>query len=459
VRPGSATASTVASALYERYGARVHRFCARRLGEDEAPDAVQDTFLRAWLALRDGGEIRYPLPWLLTIADNVCVSRFRARGARVVTTELPENAGVEPSASSGEVEGLTAALRELPDTQRQALLRRELQGFSYDEIGAELGVSRASVAALLHRARRAVAESLRGVRRGIPAFAPIPVVFRAIHVGNTAGLAAAASTATVAVAVAQLAGPAPTAVPETPASQAARIEVAVASRSIGSAARRVRPTGAHQVGKRAARATIQPRTPHHPPGARPKGEPEVLVWQHPLPRTSPHLPTPPPDEGPHTDTTPVSPPETTPEADEPDTAADETAADEAEEADTGEGYQAGGSTEAAPEQGGSHGHSDSAPGHGGQPPGIAGSGPPGGESAGPGNGQDSGGQAGLLHPPPRASDGGGNGQPSPSGDGNPSGESPQSAASAPGGKPGNGNEPGPQHAGGSGGGPPQGTKP
>jgi RNA polymerase sigma factor (sigma-70 family) len=193
--------------MYERYAERIRGFCARRLDDPhEGADAVQDTFLRAWLALRKGTQVRYPLPWLLTIADNVCVSRFRARGARVATTALSAGERVEFPEATYATAGLAAALRALPENQRQALLRREVQGYSYDEIGAELGVSRASVAALLHRARLTVAGKLRDARE-VAALAPIPAFLRTSFEGGGVGLAAGA--AAVAIAVTPLAHPSP----------------------------------------------------------------------------------------------------------------------------------------------------------------------------------------------------------------------------------------------------------
>jgi RNA polymerase sigma-70 factor (ECF subfamily) len=201
------TAGAAVAVMYERYAERIRSFCTRRLDDPhEGADAVQDTFLRAWLALRNGTQVRYPLPWLLTIADNVCVSRFRARGARVVTTALSAEERFEVPEATYATAGLTAALRALPENQRQALLRREVQGYSYDEIGAELGVSRASVAALLHRARLTVAGKLRDARE-VAALAPIPAFLRTSFEGGGAGLVAGA--AAVAIAVMPLAHPSP----------------------------------------------------------------------------------------------------------------------------------------------------------------------------------------------------------------------------------------------------------
>ncbi len=198
------TAGAAVAVMYERYAERIRGVCTRKLDDPhEAADAVQDTFLRAWLALRKGTQVRYPLPWLLTIADNVCVSRFRARGARVATTVLSAEERIEFPEATDATAGLAAALRALPDRQRQALLRREVQGYSYDEIGAELGVSRASVAALVHRARHTVAGKLRDARE-VAALAPIPAFLRTPFEGGGAGLAAGA--AAVAIAVTPLAG-------------------------------------------------------------------------------------------------------------------------------------------------------------------------------------------------------------------------------------------------------------
>jgi RNA polymerase sigma-70 factor, ECF subfamily len=225
--------------MYERYAERVRGFCARRLDDPhEAADAVQDTFLRAWLALRKGTQVRYPLPWLLTIADNVCVSRFRARGARVATTTLSAGERVEFPEATYATAGLAAALRTLPQRQRQALLRREVQGYSYDEIGAELGVSRASVAALLHRARLTVAGKLRDARE-VAALAPIPAFLRTTFEGGGAGLAAGA--AAVAIAVAPLAHPSP-ALPAPPSRSADAAETVLDAEQASASTAHARPS-------------------------------------------------------------------------------------------------------------------------------------------------------------------------------------------------------------------------
>ena len=135
--------------------------------------------------------------------------------------------------------GLSAAFRALPDRQRRALLRRELQGYSYDEIGAELGASRASVAALVHRARLAVADTLRDARRGVAALVPIPALLRAPF--ESASIAGVAVAGTTVVAVAHLALlPSPFS-PAPPARSATEVSAAVGAAHLVASTVRARP--------------------------------------------------------------------------------------------------------------------------------------------------------------------------------------------------------------------------
>src|SRR3954468_2098309 len=95
VRAGSEAAFEV---LFERYGAGVLSFCRHMLGsQEEAEDAVQQTFASAYRDLQRGDERELRLkPWLYTIARNRCLSVLRARREElqldrdVATTGLAE---------------------------------------------------------------------------------------------------------------------------------------------------------------------------------------------------------------------------------------------------------------------------------------------------------------------------------------------------------------------------------
>ena len=165
--------------LYEDYAGRVYRYCLSRLDSpEEAEDALQATYLNAWRSLSSGVEPISTPPWLFQIASNVCSSMLRTRlsGATEVLRS-PETFDRIPTEakSSDELLGLAAALEELPERQRQALLLRDWRGLSYDEIAAEMNSTYQAVETLLFRARKSVAAGLRK-----PEPAPVPARARAL---------------------------------------------------------------------------------------------------------------------------------------------------------------------------------------------------------------------------------------------------------------------------------------
>jgi len=216
--------------LYERHSSRIFGFCLSRLGSrEEAEDAVQTTFLNVQRGLGRGVVPEYELAWLFKIAQNVCHNRHqsaRRRGRVEATHDLDALQDViaspdrSPAVSLGE---LTHALGAIPTRQRQALLLREFQGYSYEEIASELSISVAAVETLLFRARRAVAQQLeqagttsRKQRGG--AAASVVELFRWLFGGAAAPLklaavtaAAVATTAALSVAVGHKPKPAPVA--------------------------------------------------------------------------------------------------------------------------------------------------------------------------------------------------------------------------------------------------------
>jgi RNA polymerase sigma-70 factor (ECF subfamily) len=193
--------------LYERHSSRIFGFCLSRLGSrEEAEDAVQTTFLNAQRGLGRGVVPEYELAWLFKIAQNVCHNRHqssRRRGRVEATHDLDALQDViaspdrTPAVSLGE---LTQALGAIPVRQRKALLLREFQGYSYDEISAELGISVAAVETLLFRARRGVAQQLEqsgttSLKQRGGAAASVVEVVRWLFGGAAAPLKLAAVTA------------------------------------------------------------------------------------------------------------------------------------------------------------------------------------------------------------------------------------------------------------------------
>ena len=187
--------------LYKRHGERVYSFCVSRLrNAEEAQDAAQTTFVYVLTALKRGVVPRNELAWLLTIADNVCRSSRRSLGRRLAHLSSADVDEVEAAATSmsaetsEQIEGLRAALEQLPETQRRAILLREWQGLSYVDIADQLGLSVAAVETLLFRARRGLTARVArpGSLRALDLGSALALV-RSLFDGTTAKLAVGAA--------------------------------------------------------------------------------------------------------------------------------------------------------------------------------------------------------------------------------------------------------------------------
>ena len=182
------------AALTERHRRELHVHCYRMLASfDEAEDAVQETFLRAWRG-RDGfdGSSLFRA-WLYRIATNVCLDLLR-RSSRQLTTlhsfaEVPwlqpypdrlldEVAPSDDQPDAVVVERETielaflAAMQVLPPRQRAALIVRDVLGWPASETAALLETSVAAANSALQRARATMQEHLPARRAEWSAGAP-----------------------------------------------------------------------------------------------------------------------------------------------------------------------------------------------------------------------------------------------------------------------------------------------
>jgi RNA polymerase sigma-70 factor, ECF subfamily len=173
---------------------------------EEAEDAVQTTFMNVQRGLDRGVVPQFELAWLFKIARNVCYNRSESSSRRR-RVESGHDLGslqeviASPDRTAGvPVAELTRALGAIPERQRRALLLREFQGMSYEEIAGELGVSVAAVETLLFRARRSLADQLEheGLPRRRGAVASVVALFRWFFDGSAVPLKLAGVTAAVA---------------------------------------------------------------------------------------------------------------------------------------------------------------------------------------------------------------------------------------------------------------------
>ncbi len=173
--------------IVRRYGKPLGRYAASIVG-GRSEDVTQDAFSKALLALRrDDAEIELR-PWLFRIVRNTALNDLRdsppapealaeaIAGGRGVAEEVEQRA---------ELTDLIERLQALPEPQRAAIVMRELEGLSHEEIAAALGVTGGAARQTIHRARRAL-------RNGAGMLVPLPLL-KAMLTGAAAPSAAEAA--------------------------------------------------------------------------------------------------------------------------------------------------------------------------------------------------------------------------------------------------------------------------
>lgn len=186
------------SQLFEEHGRMVYGLCRVLLrNAADAEDAAQQVFLSAHQSMLGGTEPRDPSAWLAAIARHECHARIRARMATPLTLVVDERDAVgadieQVAGQHAEVEALCAALAELPQQQREAIVLREFYGLSYDEVRTALGVTDGAVESLLFRARKRLQAELQPARVASGALA-LPLALRDSIAAAVPGFSAASS--------------------------------------------------------------------------------------------------------------------------------------------------------------------------------------------------------------------------------------------------------------------------
>ena len=149
--------------LYRGHVAKMHSLARRMLSEEEADEATQDIFVRAWQKLGTfRGEAAFGT-WLHRLGINVLLGRRETLGIRrqrfvegEASLELvPSRRGSPESAMDME-----AAIERLPDGARQVFVLHDIEGYRHEEIADMLGVATGTSKSQLHRARMALREHL-----------------------------------------------------------------------------------------------------------------------------------------------------------------------------------------------------------------------------------------------------------------------------------------------------------
>jgi RNA polymerase sigma-70 factor (ECF subfamily) len=156
--------------LVERYERAVFTLTLRMMrNREDASDAAQDAFYRAYRSLhtfRPGAKFS---TWLFTIAHNGCIDRLNRR-KRFSNDEIPDYADVAPgpeatSVRNDEAVHLRAAIDALPEKYRVVVTLYHLQHRQYEEIASVLGLPIGTVKTHLFRAKELLRKRLTEMER------------------------------------------------------------------------------------------------------------------------------------------------------------------------------------------------------------------------------------------------------------------------------------------------------
>lgn len=147
--------------LFEKMYASAYRLTGSR---DDAEDLLQETFLKAYRSIERFEEGTNPGAWVYMIMRNTFLNNIRSKKTREVLLfdeEMAERLADTSESSASEEkmdEELQAVLNSLPPDMKEALVAREINGLSYQEIANAMSLPIGTVKSRINRAREALKE-------------------------------------------------------------------------------------------------------------------------------------------------------------------------------------------------------------------------------------------------------------------------------------------------------------
>jgi RNA polymerase sigma-70 factor, ECF subfamily len=143
--------------LYQRFHRIVHALALAHLRAGDAADVVQDVFAEVWMKAES---IREPAAfpgWIVTLARRRAIDHLRKRGP--APSDATADIAIDPPPR---VEALAAlhAIRSLPETYRETLIMRLVEGLTGPEIAERTGMTPDSVRVHLHRGMKLLRDKL-----------------------------------------------------------------------------------------------------------------------------------------------------------------------------------------------------------------------------------------------------------------------------------------------------------
>ena len=162
-----------AQVLTARLAPVVYTQAFRMLGDRaEAEDITQDSLLRLWHAAPDwqAGQAKVTT-WLYRVTSNLCIDKMRKskRHSSGAVPEMPDNGpDMERRLQDrARAQALRAALRDLPNRQKQAIILRHLEGLTNPDVAQIMQISVEAVESLMSRSKRSLADALAPQKKAL----------------------------------------------------------------------------------------------------------------------------------------------------------------------------------------------------------------------------------------------------------------------------------------------------
>jgi RNA polymerase sigma-70 factor (ECF subfamily) len=142
----------------------VYRYAVHFLKDSEdAQDVVQDAFEKLWLN-REKVEKEKVKSWLFTCVHNAMLNQLHRKKTQKLHLDSIDKSGFEkPDQSFESKQAIDLMVGSLPPLQKSILLLRDLEGYTYEEIGDMLSIPSAQVKVYLFRARLKLKKQLKGL--------------------------------------------------------------------------------------------------------------------------------------------------------------------------------------------------------------------------------------------------------------------------------------------------------
>ena len=151
--------------LYNQYNQKVYRFCLRMLGnEDAAKDAFQDIFIKVYEHRTDFRGENFAA-WLFTISRHTCYNMIRMSKDHDQLEEAHHLSAKESQSDVGLQDCIQKALDTLPIALKEAIVLREYQDLSYQEIAEVMGIEVSLAKVRVFRAREIMRKILTPIKQ------------------------------------------------------------------------------------------------------------------------------------------------------------------------------------------------------------------------------------------------------------------------------------------------------